>query len=114
MHGHTEALEDRLTRVPGNFKKKCDAIRYLVAKKNEGHLVDGLSVNIVLNGWNCQHLPAMLKFFFETMKIEDVRVNFIRPEGYAEGSKELTPRFTEAAPVLLKAILLNEFHFKKN
>ena len=52
MHGHTAELEDRLTRVPGNFEKKCTAIRYLREKKLEGFLPDGLSVNIVLNGWN--------------------------------------------------------------
>ena len=65
MHGHTAELEDRLTRVPGNFEKKCTAIRYLVdRKKRDGVLKDGLSVNIVLNGWNYKHLPRMMRFFY--------------------------------------------------
>ena len=50
MHGHTAELEDKLTRVPGNFEKKCTAIRYLNEKRKQGYLQDGLSVNIVLNG----------------------------------------------------------------
>ena len=29
MHGHTAELEDKLTRVPGNFEKKVAAIQYL-------------------------------------------------------------------------------------
>ena len=113
MHGHTAELEDRLTRVPGNFEKKCTAIRYLVEKKKKGYLQDGLSVNIVLNGWNYKYLPKMLRFFYETMELDDVRINYVRPEGYAEGSRELTPRYSSVVPVVVKAVLLNEFHFKK-
>lgn len=113
MHGHTAELEDRLTRVPGNFEKKCRALRYLVAKRDEGMLVDGVSVNVVLNGWNYRYLPKILRFFYEEMQIPDVRVNYVRPEGYAEGSADLTPHYTKVVPVLMKAILLNEFHFKK-
>jgi MoaA/NifB/PqqE/SkfB family radical SAM enzyme len=113
MHGHTAALEDRLTAVPGGFEKKCTAIRNLQRRQAEGALPDGLSVNIVLNGWNYPALPKMLRFFFETMGLADVRVNFIRPEGYAVGNADLTPSLTDVMPVLMKAVLLNEYHFKK-
>ena len=113
MHGHTADLEDRLTRVPGNFEKKVTAIRYLQEKRAQGYLPDGLSVNIVLNGWNYPHLPKMMQFFYQNMGLDDLRVNFIRPEGYAEGDADLTPRFSAVMPVLLKAIILNEQHFRK-
>ncbi|MCA9625503.1 MAG: radical SAM protein, partial [Myxococcales bacterium] len=52
MHGHTRELEDRLTDVPGAFDKKCEALANLRKRRDEGALKDGLSVNIVLNGWN--------------------------------------------------------------
>ena len=113
MHGHTAELEDKLTRVPGNFEKKCKAIRYLKKKQRAGFLRDGLSVNIVLNGWNYTYLPKMMKFFYETLEFDDIRVNFVRPEGYAVGSRELTPRLSKVVPVIVKAILLNEYHFQK-
>jgi MoaA/NifB/PqqE/SkfB family radical SAM enzyme len=113
MHGHTAELEDRLTRVPGNYLKKCTAIRYLVAKRAEGYLPDGLSVNIVLNGWNYRYLPKMMQFFYEEMQIDDIRVNFVRPEGYAEGDADLTPPYKKVVPNLIKAIILNEQHFKR-
>ncbi len=113
MHGHTADLEDRLTRVPGNFDKKCSAIRYLVQKRAEGHLADGLSINVVLNGWNFPHLPKMMQFFYNKMGIDDIRANFVRPEGYSEGNTDLTPRFKDAMPSLIKAIVLNEQHFHK-
>jgi len=113
MHGHTASLEDRLTRVPGNFEKKCAAIRYLNEKRAAGHLPDGLSINIVLNGWNYRYLPKMMRFFYQEMSLDDIRINFVRPEGYAEGSRSLTPRYDKVVPVLEKAILLNEYHFKK-
>jgi MoaA/NifB/PqqE/SkfB family radical SAM enzyme len=113
MHGHTGPLEDKLTAVPGGFEKKKAAIAILKDRQAKGALPDGVSVNLVLNGWNYRHLPKMMKFFFEELKIDDFRVNFVRPEGYAEGSSDLTPTFTEVVPVLMKAILLNEYHFKK-
>jgi len=113
MHGHTAELEDRLTRVPGNFEKKCTALRYLLEKKQEGYLPDGLSVNIVLNGWNAPHLLPMMRFFYSEIGLDDLRVNFVRPEGYAEGSAELTPRYPDVVPVVMKAVILNERHFKK-
>ena len=115
MHGHTAELEDRLTRVPGNFEKKCTAIRYLIARRREDRtlLRDGISVNIVLNGWNYRHLPKMMKFFYQDLGVDDLRVNFIRPEGYAEGDADLTPRFHKVVPYLIKAIVLAETHFRK-
>jgi MoaA/NifB/PqqE/SkfB family radical SAM enzyme len=113
MHGHTQELEDKLTDVPGAFEKKVHAIAKLRERRDKGELRDGLSVNIVLNGWNYRQLPKMMKFFFEEMGLEDLRVNFVRPEGYAEGNADLTPTFTEVVPVLMKAILLNEHHFKR-
>jgi len=113
MHGHTAELEDRLTRVPGVYEKKCTAIRYLKKRQAEGFLADGVSVNIVLNGWNYRALPKMMKFFYEDLGLDDVRINFVRPEGYAVGSKDLTPQYKDVVPVLIKAIVLNERHFKQ-
>lgn len=113
MHGHTPELEDRLTRVPGVYEKKCAAIRYLKQKEAEGYLKDGVSVNIVLNGWNYRYLPKMMKFFYEDLGLADLRINYVRPEGYAVGSRDLTPQYKDVVPVLIKAIVLNEKHFKK-
>lgn len=110
-HGHTAALEDRLTRVPGNFLKKQTALRLLVAKREQGLLRDNVSVNIVLNGWNYKVLPKMLQYFYG-LGLDDVRANFIRSEGYADDNWSLTPRYEDVVPVLMKAVVLNEFHFK--
>jgi MoaA/NifB/PqqE/SkfB family radical SAM enzyme len=112
MHGHTPELEDRITRVPGVFEKKRDALRYLMQKRREGFLPDGVSVNIVINGWNYRHLLHMLKFFYEDIGLDDVRINFVRPEGYAEGDPELCPRFPQVVPYLVKAVALAETHWK--
>ncbi len=112
-HGHTPELEDALTRVPGNFHKKQAALKLLIEHRDAGRLPDNVSVNIVLNGWNLPHLPRMLKYFYG-LGIDDVRVNFIRTEGYAEEDPSLTPRYRDAVPVLVKAILLNELHFRRN
>jgi MoaA/NifB/PqqE/SkfB family radical SAM enzyme len=114
MHGHTAELEDRLTRVPGVFEKKCTAIRYLLEKRKEGYLPDGLSVNIVLNGWNYRYLVHMMKFFYDDLGLTDLRVNFIRPEGYAEGDPDLTPHYGQVKRYLIKAIEAMEKVWKTN
>ncbi|MGC6514314.1 MAG: radical SAM protein [Myxococcota bacterium] len=113
MHGHTAELEERLTRVPKVYAKKCEAIRYLVEKKKEGYLPDGLSVNIVLNGWNYRALPKMMRFFYDDLGLDDLRINFVRPEGYAEGDPEICPPFPKVVPYLIKAIALSERHWKR-
>ncbi|MBK7579498.1 MAG: radical SAM protein [Myxococcales bacterium] len=113
MHGHTAPLEDKLTAVPGGFEKKKLAISILQDRRKHGALVDGVSVNLVLNGWNYRHLPKMMRFFFDDQGLDDFRVNFVRSEGYAENNPDLTPTFSEVVPILMKAVLLNEYHFKK-
>ena len=113
MHGHTAALEDELTRVPGNFEKKVAAIGLLRDWRSRGGLVDGLSVNLVLNGRNHQHLPRILRFFYDDMGFDDVRINAVRPEGYAEGDATLCPPYATLVPSLVKAIVLSEVHFKR-
>ncbi len=113
MHGHTAELEDRITRVPRVYEKKVAALRHLVMRQREGHLKDGLSVNPVLNGWNHRHLIHMMRFFYEDIGVNDIRVNFMRPEGYAEGDPELTPRYSEVMPTLIKAVVLMEKHWTK-
>lgn len=113
MHGHTPELEDRLTRVPGNFEKKLSGLRYLLQKRAEGYLRDNVSVNVVTNGWNYRHLPRIVRFFFTEVGLDDVRSNFVRREGYAEDDASLVPRYTEVVPYVVKTILLNEYHWKR-
>jgi MoaA/NifB/PqqE/SkfB family radical SAM enzyme len=112
MHGHTPALEDALTRVPGNFEKKVSGLKYLLARRDAGFLRDNVSVNIVVNALNYKHLPALLKFFFE-LGLDDVRANFVRAEGYAEDETSLIPTYTEVVPFVMKALLLNEYRYKR-
>ena len=112
MHGHTPALEDKLTQVPGNFEKKQSGLRYLLQKRAEGHLRDNVSVNVVTNGWNYRYLPQIVRYFYE-LGLDDVRSNFVRREGYAEDDASLIPRYTEVVPYVMKTVLLNEYHWKK-
>jgi organic radical activating enzyme len=113
MHGHTAKLEDGLTRVPGAFDKKVAAIARLEAHRAAGRLRDGVSVNSVLCGHNFKHLPRMMKFVFVELGLSDFRVNYVRPEGRAEQDGAITPAYAAVMPVLTKAIVLNELHFKR-
>lgn len=113
MHGHNARLEDALTRVPGNFEKKRSGLRYLLERKAAGALRDNVSVNVVVSEWNYRHLPAIVRFFFD-LGLDDVRLNFVRAEGYAEEQTSLIPRLRDVVPYVMKAVVLNEYHFKKN
>ncbi len=111
MHGHTAALEDRLSGVPGAFEQKVAALHHLRRRHQQGRLVDGVAINMVLNAWNCEHLLRIQKFFCTALGIGDLRVNFIRAEGNAAGSRELTPRYRTAVVPLMKAVALNESYY---
>lgn len=111
-HGHKAEVEDRITRVPGNFLKKQGALQYLVQKRNEGLLRDNVSVNIVVNGWNYMYLPQMLRYYYD-LGVDDVRANFVRAEGWAWDHPEIIPRYREVVPYVVKAVLLNEYRYKK-
>lgn len=111
MHGHTAALEDRLAGVDGAYEQKVAALRHLRRRQDEGRLPDGVAVNMVLNAWNCEHLLRIQKLICRELNIGDLRINFIRAEGNAEGSRELTPRYRVAVRQLMKAVALNEAHY---
>jgi MoaA/NifB/PqqE/SkfB family radical SAM enzyme len=113
MHGHTAALEDRLTAVAGSFERKRRGLGNLVAHRDAGRLRDGVSVNAVLCAYNARHLPRMMRFFFEELDLRDLRVNFVRPEGNAAGDRALVGTYASASEVLLKAVVLNERHFRR-
>jgi hypothetical protein len=46
----------------------------------------------------------MMKFFYDEVGLDDLRMNFIRPEGYAEGDPELTPLYSKVVPHLINAV----------
>jgi len=111
LHAHNAALGDRLSGVKGAFVQQVAALRHLRRRQTEGRLPDGLAVNMVLNAWNCEHLLRIQRFICTDLSISDLRINFIRAEGYAEGSRELTPRYGVAVRQLMKAVVLNEAHY---
>lgn len=112
MHGHNPRLEDSVTRVPGNFEKKKSGLLYLLKQRDEGKLRDNVSVNIVVSEANYRFLPNLLRFFFE-LGLDDVRANMVRAEGYAEEETALIPKLTDVVPYLVKAVLLNEYKYKR-
>lgn len=112
LHSHRAELEDRFTTVVGSFEKKTAAIHHLIRRQGAGALPDGISINMVLNAWNAPHLLQIQKFFLRELQVVDLRINFIRAEGNAEGSRELTPRYARVVSPLMKAVALNETHYR--
>lgn len=107
MHGHTPELEDALVGREGAFAQKQAGLRRLGAHRRRGRLRDGLAVNPVVNRRNLPHLGAMVPFFLR-LGVNDLRFNFLRSIGRAAGSRELTPRYRDAAKAAVELIVANE------
>ncbi len=107
IHAHRPELEDSLTSRPGGFEAKIRGVRRLAAHRRQGRLRHGLAVNPVITRPNLPHLLAMLRFFAR-QGVDDLRFNFVRSIGRAEGSVELTPRYRDAAKACVELIVENE------
>ncbi len=107
VHGHTAALEDGLTGRKGGFARKTAGLRHLAARRRRGALPDGLAVNPVIVKPNVAHLGAMTAFFAR-LGVSDLRFNFVRAIGRAQGSRALTPRYRDAARAAVELIVATE------
>ncbi len=113
VHSHLEDIEDELSGRKGSMNTKKDAIDNLLSLQREGKGVRSISINAVLTSLNLPTLPEFVEYW-AGKGIRDIRFNFVRPEGRAADHKELVPRFTQAMPLLLKAVALNERKWKIN
>ncbi|HEV8244868.1 MAG TPA: radical SAM protein [Polyangiaceae bacterium] len=111
VHSHLPELEYALTKVPNALDRKIAGLRNLLAEKAAGRLPDNVSINPVLNKMTYRYVVEFLEFY-KALGIDDVRFNFIRPEGKAEVehdvAEEIIPTFTEVAPFLRRAVIANE------
>jgi MoaA/NifB/PqqE/SkfB family radical SAM enzyme len=115
VHSHRAEIEHELTRVPDALERKLAGLRHLLAERAAGRLPDNVSINPVLNRRTYAEVVELIEFFVRA-GIDDIRFNFIRPEGKAEIEHEiarsLIPTFTQVAPYIRRAILANERRFR--
>jgi MoaA/NifB/PqqE/SkfB family radical SAM enzyme len=107
IHSRTARTEDALTGRAGAFQEKLEALRALTAAARAGRLPDGLSTNTVIHRRNVDDLPGLARFLAD-LGVNDLRLNFIRPENDALGSPDWVPTFTATAPGILALVALNE------
>jgi MoaA/NifB/PqqE/SkfB family radical SAM enzyme len=107
IHSHQAAIEDRLNARPGAFAQQLSAIDNLVAAADAGALPDGFSLNTCIHGLNVHELHGLVRFFHRR-GVRDIRLNVLRPEHHAVGSRELVPPLAEVAAEARRVIDLNE------
>lgn len=108
VHSHRPEIEDGvITRVPGNLARKVAAIENLVALRRAGALRDNVSLNPVLGRPNLAHIEGFVAFF-ERLGVDDIRFNYIWPEGAARDDRGWVPSWREAMPVVARALLRHE------
>src|SRR5436190_911475 len=83
VHSHLPEVELDLVKVPDALERKVAGLKNLLAERAAGRLPDNVSINPVLNKKTYRHIVEFL-YFFEGLGINDIRFNFIRPEGKAE------------------------------
>jgi len=115
VHSHLPEIEFALTKVPNALDRKLAGLRNLLAQKAAGRLPDNVSINPVLNKKTYAHIVDFLEFY-AGFGVDDIRFNFIRPEGKAEVehdvAEEIVPTFTEVAPFIRRAVVANERRFR--
>jgi sulfatase maturation enzyme AslB (radical SAM superfamily) len=107
IHSHLEKVEDFITRRPGAFQQKIEALRNLVSARRAGRLPDGLSLNTVLHRKNVELLEEFTRFM-GGIGVDSIRFNFIRPSHLAERSKAWIPRFNLVTPAVMQVVARNE------
>lgn len=107
VHSHRPEVEAELTGLPGNLERKLAGLGHLLRWKALGRLPDNVSLNPVLNRRNMDDLESYLAFFGER-GVDDVRFNFIWPQGRVERDRSVVPSYSEAMPQILRAMLRAE------
>lgn len=108
LHSHRADIEDGLiTLVPRSHERKVQGLRNLLALRARGLLRDNVSLNPVV----CRPtLPYLEDFvaFAAGLGLDDVRFNYIWPEGAVAEDPAWIPPYREAVPRLVRVALLNE------
>ena len=110
IHSHRRELEDEINQRPGAFDQKLQAISHLTRAREAGRLPDGFALNTVLHAKNVAQLDSLVAFF-KGRGVDDLRLNFIRPENQAEGNPGWVPSFARTTPRLLALVVRNETDF---
>lgn len=113
VHSHRPEIEDGLiTLVPGNLSRKIGAIRNLGGLRRRGFLPGGVALNPVLCRPTLMEMEDYIAFFGE-LGLDDIRFNYIWPQGDARGDRAWVPSFREAVPELVRIMLINEKRLRK-
>lgn len=114
VHSHRAEVEDGpMTRVPGNLARKLAGLKNLTALRAKGLLADGIALNPVLSRLNMDELEEYVAFF-GALGLDDIRFNFIWPQGAALDDPAWVPTFREAMPRIVRLILVNEKRLRKH
>lgn len=101
IHGHKPEIHDKLTRVPGSFKKSIAGL------ENIHSLEARTEVDIVINKLNYKFLPQIIEFFSISKGVSSFVIIYPLYRGrMKENSKTLGVKLTEVIPHLEEAIYL--------
>ena len=100
LHGHTAALHDYLTTVPGSYEQTVAGIRNLV------DLGQNIVTNSVMTRSNYRHLPDLARLLVD-LNVDQFQLAFVHPVGSAGVERNfasVVPRFALLEPFLHRAL----------
>ena len=98
LHGHTPALHDYLTAMPGSFKQTVQGI------KNLKSLGQPILTNTVINKFNYRHLPEIAKLLV-FLDVDQFQFAFLHIVGSAWKNRDfLVPKKSEIMPYIKKGL----------
>ncbi|MEK7383567.1 MAG: radical SAM protein [Elusimicrobiota bacterium] len=113
VHSHRPEVEDgMITLVPGNLARKLAAIEHLVALRAQGRFHDGVCLNPVLCRPTLLEMEDYIAFYGER-GLEDIRFNYIWPQGDVQRDAAWIPSYRQAMPVILRVLLVNEKRLRR-
>ena len=99
LHGHTEAIFDRITVTEGVFPTVVSGIRHLI---NAGINV---MISHVIIAWNVEHLEGFVRFCHEELKgIREILFFSMQPEARARKNLHLWPKLDRVRANLPRAL----------
>ncbi|MBF0386577.1 MAG: radical SAM protein [Candidatus Omnitrophica bacterium] len=99
LHSHKAEVHDRITGVPGSWRKTVLGIRNILVYEQK------LTVNIVINRWNYQDLAACTQAIYD-LKVLGIKFSALQNAGGALAHRDLFVKDDEYGAYLLDALRL--------
>lgn len=108
IHGFNSTIHDELTQVPGSFKQIKQGVKNV--RETDSSMIINTDTCVTLK--NYVHMPKIIKYIVDVLKINEVNLMTMVPQGNAwEYKKDIMCEYEHIAPYVKEVI---DFCIKRN